>query len=218
VPAAALANPTANLPPSPNFLDTCSGTAPDSSAACTQAALAAIDQARATEGLGPMVLPTNWASLSPAEQLFVATDLERTARGLTPIAGMDPSLDTAAAAGAAGGADPTPPAGYPYQLWTANWAGALGNPLEAIYLWMYDDGPGSDNVDCPAPGAPGCWGHRDNILAPISGPWTAMGAALDPTGWQGDPAWAELLVQAQQPVTTTFTWAEVAASLPADER
>jgi hypothetical protein len=165
-----------------------------------------------------MVLPSDWASLTPAEQLFVATNLERTARGLPPIAGLDPALDQAAMGGAAGGADPAPPAGYPFQLWTANWAGALGNPLEAIDLWMYDDGPGSANVDCPSAGAPGCWGHRDNILAAISGPWSAMGVAVDPTGWQGSPAWAELLVQAQQPVNLDFTWSEVTPWLPPAER
>jgi hypothetical protein len=211
-------NPAANIPPSPNFLDVCSGSAVDESAACTQAALAAIDAARADEGLGPMVLPTDWASLTPAQQLFVATNLERTARGLPPIAGLDPALDQAAAAGAAGGTDPSPPAGYPYQLWTANWAGALGNPLEAVYLWMYDDGPGSANVDCPQAGAPGCWGHRDDILASISGPDTAMGVAVDATGWEGSPAWAELLVQAQQPGSLTFTWSAVAVDLPPSER
>jgi hypothetical protein len=40
---------------------------------------------------------------------------------------------------------------------------------------MYDDGPDSPNIDCTSAGAPGCWGHRDNILASWPG---ASGAGL----------------------------------------
>lgn len=164
-----------------------------------------------------MVLPTDWASLTPAEQLFVATNLERTVRGLPPLSGLDPSLDQASAAGAADGSDPAPPPGYPYQIWAANWAGALGNPLEAIYLWMYDDGPGSANVDCTTTDTAGCWGHRDNVLVSLPCTSCVMGTAMDPTGWNGDPAWAELLVEAQGPATTVFRWSDVTPYLPADE-
>lgn len=210
-------NPTANIPPSPNFLTVCSGTGVDETAACTQAALAAIDNGRAAEGLPAMVLPSDWSSLTPGQQLFVATNLERTVRGLAPLSGLDPALDQASAGGAASGADPAPPAGYPYQIWASNWAGALGNPLEAIDLWMYDDGPGSANVDCPSAGAPGCWGHRDNILVSLPCTSCAMGTALDPTGWNGDPAWAEMLVESQQPVQLAFTWSQVTPYLPANE-
>lgn len=164
-----------------------------------------------------MVLPTDWASLTGPEQLFVATNLERTARGLAPLSGLATSLDQAAAGGAASGADPSPPSGFPYRIWTSNWAGALGNPLEAIYLWMYDDGPGSANVDCPSAGASGCWGHRDNILVALPCQSCAMGTAVDATGWNGDPAWAELLVESQAPVSLDFTWQQVTAYLPANE-
>jgi hypothetical protein len=37
---------------------------------------------------------------------------------------------------------------------------------------MYNDGysaDGSINIDCTAPGARGCWGHRHNILYPDRG-------------------------------------------------
>ena len=34
-----------------------------------------------------------------------------------------------------------------------------------MYGWMYDDGSAGENKDCTSPTAPGCWGHRDNILA-----------------------------------------------------
>jgi hypothetical protein len=108
----------------------------------------AIDNARTLEGLPSMVLPRNWGLLTPAEQIFVATDLERMVRGLAPISAMATVLDAAAAQGAATNADPTVPPGLPWNGGGSNWAGPLGNPLEAIYYWMYDDGFGSSNVDC----------------------------------------------------------------------
>lgn len=189
----------------------------DESSSCTQASLAAIDNARQQEGLGPMILPSDWSSLTPAEQLFVVTNLERTARGLAPLSAMDATLDQAAGAGAADGSDPTPPSGYPATTWASNWGGALGNPLETDYLWMYDDGPGSANVDCPTAGAAGCWGHRDNVLISLSCQECIMGTAVDATGWEGYPAWAELLVESQAPVQAVFSWSEVTPFLPPDE-
>lgn len=165
-----------------------------------------------------MELPSDWSSLTPAEQLFTATNLERTVRGLPALRGMDVSLDQAAAAGAAESADPSPPAGYPYSVWASNWGGALGSPLETIYLWMYDDGPGSANVDCPSAGAAGCWGHRNNVLVALSCQDCVMGTAFDPTGWKGYPAWAELLVEAQGAPNLAFSWSDVTPYLPPSER
>ncbi len=208
------ANPPANIAPSPNFFDSCSGTAYDDSTTCVDATVKAIDAARATEGLPGMVLPLNWYQLTPQEQLFVATNLERTVRGLPPLTAMSVSLDQAAAAGAADGNDPTPPAGYPWSLWGSNWGGAIGNPLEVVYLWMYDDGPGSSNVDCPTAGAPGCWGHRDNVLLNLACQECLMGTGFDPTGWQGYPAWAELLVDTSGAQTVAFTWNEELPDIP----
>ena len=75
-------------------------------------------------------------------------DSERTARGLPPLAGMATALDAAALVGAQQSDDPTIPSGFPWTQWGSNWAGAVGDPLEAIYFWMYDDGPGSSNIDC----------------------------------------------------------------------
>jgi hypothetical protein len=207
-------NPPADIPPSPDFFNSCSGTAYDDSPTCTDAAVAAIDNARAQEGLPGLVLPTNWTSLSPQEQLFVLTNLERTVRGLPPLAAMSTALDQAAAAGAADGNDPTPPPGYPWTLWGSNWAGAIGSPLVVLYLWMYDDGPGSANVDCPTAGASGCWGHRDNVLLNLSCQECLMGTGFDATGWQGDPAWAELLVDTSGPQSLAFTWNEELPYLP----
>jgi hypothetical protein len=199
-------NPPANIPPDPNFLNSCSGTQYDDSNACVTATLDAIARGRQAEGLAAMILPGNWQSLSPQEQLFVATDLERTARGLPPIEGMASVLEQAAAAAAAADADPLPPEGFGVVAWAGNWAGAVGNPLEAIYYWMYDDGPGSANIDCSATDSAGCWGHRDNVLVEISCAYCVMGTAYAPNAYRGTASWSELIVEATGPTPMDFTW------------
>ena len=67
--------------------------------------------ARAHEGLGAMVLPSDFAALTPAEQLFVLTDIERVDRGLPPVVGMVAQLDTDAQNAAAANTDPDPVVG-----------------------------------------------------------------------------------------------------------
>ena len=207
-------NPPANIPPSPDFFQSCTGSRPDNSSACVNASLAAIDNAREQEGLPAMVLPSNWAQLTPQEQLYVATNLERTVRGLPPLTAMSSVLGQSAAGGAAGGYDPTPPSGFPASEWGSNWGGAIGNPLETVYLWMYDDGPGSSNIDCPQAGASGCWGHRDNVLINLPCQDCVMGTGFDATGWNGYPAWAELLVETSGSPAADFTWSQVTSYLP----
>ena len=54
----------------------------DYSAACMEPSLAMLNAGRLSEQLGPVMLPSNWPRLTVAEQLFVLTELERTARGL----------------------------------------------------------------------------------------------------------------------------------------
>ena len=205
------ANPVYNIPPAPDFLWSCSEHVVDESTGCTDAALDAVDHARALEGLPPMVLPTQWAALTPARQLFVVTNLERTARGLAPLAGESAALDQAAAVGAATGDDATPPAGFPVMHWGANWAGEIGNPLEVMYFWMYDDGPGSPNVTCGPGTASQCWGHRDNVLLSLSCSSCLIGVAADPSGWLGTPAWSEILADTSPLEPTVYTWADVLA-------
>lgn len=206
--------PGTNIAPDPNFLQSCSGSVYDDSSSCTGATLQAIANARGEEGLAPMTLPSNWAQLTPAEQLFVATNLERTARDLPALAAMASALDQAAAQGATQNDDPSPPAGFPYTEWGSNWAGAVGNPLEAIYLWMYDDGVGSANVDCTASNRSGCWGHRKNILLGLACHECLMGTAWSSGGYGGDPSLTELLVDTSGRVALAFTWQQESAYLP----
>ncbi|HUY65063.1 MAG TPA: hypothetical protein VMV14_11190 [Acidimicrobiales bacterium] len=200
--------PPANIPPSPDFLQSCQGTQYDDSTGCVQATLSAIDNARGSEGLPAMALPGNWGQLTVQEQLFVATDLERTVRGLPPLTAMASALDQASAQGAAQSTDPSPPSGFAYTQWGSNWAGAVGNPLEAIYYWMYDDGLGSSNVDCTQSNQSGCWGHRQNVLINLQCQVCVMGTGYDAQGYSGDPSLAELLVDTSGQPAVEFTWAQ----------
>jgi hypothetical protein len=202
-------NPPRNIPPNPNFLYDCSGSTYDNSAGCTNATLQAIANGRAAEGLPGMSLPSNWYSLSATQQLYVATNLERAARGLPILGGMATALDSASTQGAANSADPTPPSGFPWSSWGSNWAGAVGNPLEAIYYWMYDDGMGSNNIDCTPSNSSGCWGHRDNVLMPLNCQPCVMGTGYVGNGYQGYPSWAELLVDTTGNPRLDATWAQL---------
>jgi hypothetical protein len=107
-------NPAHDLVPAPNFdnctaLGVCTEGPPCYTAAlaaaftavdCEHEELAAIDNARTKEGVGPMYLPLGFNSLSGVEQLLVVIDLERVARGLTPFVGIAASLDSVAQGGA----------------------------------------------------------------------------------------------------------------------
>jgi hypothetical protein len=169
-------DPATSLPPTAALQDDCFGGA--SAATCDAAALADIDTARAAEGYGALVLPANFESSSYASQLVDVADAERTSRGL-PSLPENGVLDNLAQLGAVARADPTGPNGY---TWGSNVSWGYETPLAADFGWMYDDGPGSPNVDCASAGAPGCWGHRHNILSPWGG--AAGGGAVDTgTGW-----------------------------------
>ena len=233
-------NPPSNLPGNEN-IPGCQAspvwsypTTPITSPACTSAALARLRIDRAAEGLGPVVLPSNWGSLTAPEQMFVMTNLERTARGLAPIAGLTAPLDAAATLGAAHGIDPFPctaltqtssssftcAAGTELPVtgtWRSIWAAGQPSPITADMAWMYNDGWGGSraatvNSDCTGPTAPACWGHRDAILGSYQCPYCYAGAALDPTGWGstaggGFASYAEMFTSYATPQPTVFSWA-----------
>ena len=163
-------NPSSNV--APQVMPACTSTpVDDTSAVCIDSVLHNINDARSLEGLGPMVLPSNYATDSvPVQQLIIA-DEERGDRGLPQFSGLDPALDTVALTGAQDNADPVPPSGYDDNGGGSNFALDV-TPLGADFAWMYDDGYGGTNLDCTAPNAAQCWGHRDTIL----GPWTTTGS------------------------------------------
>jgi len=176
---AAPPNPSANIPLGP--LPPACRSAPRG-AVCENAAIAALDSARARMGLGPYRLPSGFVSLAPGRQWLVLANLDRLAYSLRPIPGLSRRLDTVARQGAQEGRDPDSLLltlhGAGSYGFTSNWAGGQANGLYAYYGWMYDDGYGSPNVDCTTPTAAGCWGHRRDILAFPSGGVLTMGAAV----------------------------------------
>lgn len=171
--------------------------------------VANIDACRALEGVGPLVLPSNWADLTPVQQGFVLINLERVNRGMAPVVGLSASLDRLAAQAAAGQTDPSFPTGD-FLGGGGIWAGA-SSILSADYLWMYDDGPNGfdSNMACPTAGAPGCWGHRDIILWNRTGGTLVAGGGSSTAGGSG--SFAYLVLAGYSTAGLTFTWA---AELP----
>lgn len=207
VPLLTLADPVANIPPPPQLVPACGSPGSISSGLCEGLAINAINVAHAAEGLAPMTLPSNWASLTSAQQLFVASNLERTVRGLQPLSAMDSALDGAATQAAMAGADPAVPTGFSASESGGNWAAGASNALEVLYYWMYDDGLGSPNIDCSVSDPDGCWGHRNNILLSL-----ACTPCVGGVGWVIEPngvtSATELVVEALAPASTDFTWVE----------
>jgi hypothetical protein len=60
---------------------------------------------------------------------------------------------------------------------TANWDGGDSSALKADFGWIYDDGPGSGNLDCTSSDTSGCWGHRHDIVWRFAAP-IAMAPAM----------------------------------------
>jgi hypothetical protein len=213
-------DPSGNVSPNPDYIDVCAPSGLDSSAPCLDAALAALNAARALEGVKPMVLPAGYGQLSVADQTFVAVNLERVDRGLPPFTALTAALNANAQIGANDANDPPDPGGG-YRVVDTEWAGGSSNGLDAVYGWMYDDGIGSGNLDCPKKGGSGCWGHRHGLLDDFGTVGTmVMGAAVNPTGDtgvdRGGPSIGATLAVTSKPIgATTFTWAQVLATLPA---
>ncbi len=100
--------------------------------------------------------------------------------------------------------------------WASNWGEGINQVLIDVEL-MYVDGylgPGSGNLDCSSPAAPGCWGHRRNILYR----WPAIGHGVElqmgsacvptagPTGLAGLSC-GTVFVETTSTGRPLFTWA-----------
>ena len=174
--------------------------------------LKSFNDCRAKGGVGPLVLPRNWSTLTQSEQEFVLIDLERVNRGLAPIVGLSSALNVLAASGAATSNDPAFPS-HSVSGGGGIWAQA-SSPIGATYEWMYDDGPNgyNTNSDCPPGGGSGCWLHRDIILWKGRGPLVA-GAASAGAGDHGSYAFE--VVSGYSTAGLSFTWAHELRSFAA---
>jgi hypothetical protein len=172
----ALSDPSVSIAPSFSFLAGCTGLDGSQAdlAGCISVAIPDFNQARAGEGLTPLVLPNDFDALSVPEQLLALTNIERVDRDLAPVPALSSRLNTLAAAGAAAGQDPAFPSPFDGTSAGSNWFSGTSTLL-AMFVWVYDDGPGSSNGECTAPGLPGCWGHRHTILGTGSSGAAAVG-------------------------------------------
>jgi hypothetical protein len=201
-------HPDHNVPARPSYDAACANYR-SNSGGCLSRAVAAINHARSLEHVRPMVLPDNFRTLTYAEQTFVVTDLERVDRGLRPFRGITSKLNETARQAAVADADPAPAygaiGGFVVLNYQSNWTSNFG-PLAGDYGWMYDDGYGSYNVDCASPSAPGCWAHRDIILATYNDkPSLVSGVGSDKQN--GLVSIAQLFVAGKgQDPTFTYTW------------
>ena len=145
-----------------------------SSTACQKAVLRAINGARRAEGTKRLNLPANYSRLKVPQQLLVLAHLERVDRGLPGFTGLSMKLDKLARQAALSRTRPIVPS---TASWGSNWASGEASALLATFDWMYNDKPGSPNLECCSENMTGCWGHRLNILGHY-GPHPSMGAAF----------------------------------------
>lgn len=153
------------------------------------------------------MLPTNWGTLTGAEQMFVFTNMERVSRGEAPVADLVNTYDSYLQTAVNTDNDPVLPIGS-----LGVWSGGNATPLGAMYGWLYDDGYNSGNLDCTSPTASGCWGHRNNLLTDPSSfgnPDEMDGAAGTDSG--GSPSYAIALWDdggtAPAAANVVMTWA-----------
>jgi hypothetical protein len=206
----------------------------DQTATCLDESVATLNAGRRNEGLGPLLLPRNWGRLTVPEQIFVLTELERTARGLRPDTGIAADWNAAARAGADAGTDPTSAGAGARGGFLSIWAGGQANPIIAMVGWIYDDAYFPDhstqNIACSSSSPSGCWGHRDAILrdtdttaceqrCAIGTGYSADGFAATGPG-QGRESYAEVFgVDAgDNPDRLMFRWTSELRQLPACER
>ncbi len=194
-------NPATNITPPPGYFGSC-GSLSQPNPYCPSG-FTTLYGDRQVEGLGPMSLPTNWNSLTPPEQLFVLTDLERVDRGIAPIVGLASDLNAYAQAGANAHADPGFP---PYGNGGGSTWSSSPSMGVSLAMWMYDDGPGGTNATCPVTGGGGCWGHRDIILRQYAAP------ALMGVGYGSSTT--QLFVGGDTAQAPYFTWAQEVPLFP----
>jgi hypothetical protein len=220
-------NPMSNFVPTSAMDSNCLANAPTSSQItnCDHESVTAINAARASENVGPMMLPVGYDRMPQSEQLLVVSNLERADRGLAPISGLSSPLDALALKGAQNNTDPSFPNPFYGTSGGSNWA-STSSALLADFLFMYDDGPGPGgiNIDCTTSNTSGCWGHRDNILANFDQPLlmgaaTVSGSSLTEEFIGGDhvdrpdvTAWSSLATLFPAEVSTSAVTLNVGAS------
>jgi hypothetical protein len=209
-----LADPATNTSPSQGFVEACSGmgTSKADNVRCDAAALKDFDAVRKSEGMGRMVLPRDFATLSVSSQLLAISDIERVDRGERAVRGRSKPLDTLAQQGAKDDADPQFPNPFTGNSGGANWAGAGNSALLDDFYWMYDDGLGSFNGDCTQSNQSGCWGHRHDIINKYDGPLVMGTGVAYNTHWGTSMTEEFIGGDGTDKVNVAPTWHTIAAT------
>ena len=152
-----------------------------------------------------MSLPSTWTTLTPPEQLFVLTNLERIDRGIAPIEGLAADLNAYAQAGA--NSRHATRSFPPYATSGGSTYASTSSLGTAMAEWMYDDGPGGTNVGLPRAG-------RRRLLGPPRTSFRAQYAAPALMGVGNGPATTQLFVGGDTIDAPYFTWAQVTPFLP----
>lgn len=142
-------------------------------AAGARAALAAINNALSFGGDAPVTVPAGFWSLPAAQQFQVLLNRIRQDLGQRPLA-WNSQLAALALEGAQANTDPPAPGGS--GSYGVVWSGEEG-PVQSLYTLLFNDGYGSNNLDCPTPSSAGCWIHR-RVLLGHYGPTGQIGAAV----------------------------------------
>ena len=181
---------------------------------CIDAGVYYLDRARARVGLPAYKLPADFPSLTPPQQMFILTNLDRIAYGLPPIPGLTAELNhDALASGVWRADDPYPSNPARLHTWWPAWAGAFYNAPMAYETFVWNDGLGSTNPRCTPTDHSRCWGHRHSVLWKFgTGSVLAMGAAAgrDSSHHRG---YAVLFVGGSLSFTPTYsyTWSKAVA-------
>lgn len=213
-----MADPAQTVRPVPDYASWCAPSGVDVQPTCLRLALAAVDSARAAEGIGPMAVPADLGGLSVPEQVFIAVDDERVARHLAPFVGLSSSLDAVAQQAADGARLPRLPAAGNREV-EEEWIGGAVNGLDVDDQWMYDDGPSTAGGTCGRSSADSCWADRSIVLAPFpTGSTLVMGAGFDPTGDtspgdRGGTSLSVVFAATAHPGSLVYSWAQAQQAL-----
>jgi hypothetical protein len=204
--SAAITPAIGNIPASPAYGWVCQNTPADPG--CQSDAINALDNARHVMGLPPYALPADFTTLPAPQQLIILANSDRAMYGLAPIVGLNGTLNSAAQAAANSPTplDPTGPSSVEnvrMTAWASNWAGGWSSALYVYYNWMYNDGPGSSNMDCPTAAAAGCWGHRLGTLTNFGSAFVAMGVGIG--SYNGGTTFTELFEGLRSSVSLSYT-------------
>jgi hypothetical protein len=177
---------------------------------CINAAVFYLDQARAKLHLAPYKLPADFVKLAPDRQILILSNLDRAVYHVPAITGVTASLDKVARGGTPGNPgvrnDGDPVLVAAGVQTTSNWAVGFPNVVLAYDAWMYDDGPGSGNLDCTPSNHAGCWGHRQDVLTDFVTPGpSAMGVAAG-KDLGGRPSYAMLIARGHTSYTSGYSY------------